>query len=48
MSPGVFQNYYILRMAIGNNSSTIEILDKYYNVILEEGHKILKAHSKTK
>lgn len=42
MSPGVFQGWTVLRFVIGNNSSSIEIIDKYFNRIQAEGELILK------
>jgi hypothetical protein len=41
MSPSTFHEYTILRFAIGNNSSTIEVIDKYFDRIEAEGKRVL-------
>lgn len=40
MSPGVFQHYHILRIAIGNNTSTPEVIEKYFLKIEEAGKRL--------
>lgn len=41
LTPGIFKDYYIVRIAIGNEKSSIEVIDRYFDVILQAAKDIL-------
>ena len=43
MSPSQFKEYYILRIAIGNNNSSIEVIERYLSKIIEVGKQIQES-----